>query len=300
MRTLPPVWSFTTNGQLQQLSNDEIRAQEACPVWDFQDLMRKVAQLQYSNSDHLLLYRGLKKEYVNVEGNNHLTTLKPSLFHTQGNHQHPHHTGRFIKPETPNVLVEQRFNTLNQASNELVRLYQAHHGVNHQRMTRYRILQWAILQHYGVCGTPLLDVTQSLRVAASFACLENATDYGFVHVLAVPNLSGTLTASAEADLQVIRLASICPPTAQRPHIQQGLLIGEYPELATWGQKQHYPQHEVDPARRLVAKFRLDPRAFMQGLGNYPMLTREDLYPAELNDPLAPITAEVHQIIQQNA
>lgn len=37
------------------------------------------------------------------------------------------------------------------------------------RLKRQRILHWSILQHYEVSATPLLDVTHSLPIAASFA-----------------------------------------------------------------------------------------------------------------------------------
>ncbi len=36
------------------------------------------------------------------------------------------------------------------------------------------MLRWAILQHYEVCRTPLLDVTQS--IAASFASMVNGDE----------------------------------------------------------------------------------------------------------------------------
>ena len=41
--------------------------------------------------------------------------------------------------------------------------------VENDRLRRQRILRWSILQHYEICDTPLLDVTQSIRIAASFA-----------------------------------------------------------------------------------------------------------------------------------
>ena len=90
------------------------------------------------------------------------------------------------------------------------------------RMKRQQILRWAILQHYEVCPTPLLDVTHSLRIAASFAS-AHADNSAYIFVVGVPNLSGAVTASAEASIQTIRLSSVCPPTAVRAHIQEGYL-----------------------------------------------------------------------------
>ena len=61
----------------------------------------------------------------------------------------------------------------------------------------------------------------------------------FLFVIGVPNLSGAITASAEAGLQIIRLSSVCPPTALRPHIQEGYLLGEYPDMVNYDQKEQY-------------------------------------------------------------
>jgi len=52
------------------------------------------------------------------------------------------------------------------------------------------------------------------------------------------------TASSEAGLQVIRLSSACPPEAVRPHLQEGYLLGEYPEIADYEQNAHYDYYET--------------------------------------------------------
>ena len=152
-----------------------------------------------------------------------------------------------------------------------------------ERLRRHRILRWSILQHYEVCTTPLLDVTHSLRIAASFASLaENTTC--FLYVLGVPNLSGAITASAEAGLQIVRLSSVCPPSAVRPHIQEGYLLGEYPDMAGTEQKENYFPYEMDFGRRLVAKFSFTPASFWKN-DNFSQVTKTALYPSEKSDPL---------------
>jgi hypothetical protein len=149
------------------------------------------------------------------------------------------------------------------------------------RMKRQQILRWAILQHYEVCPTPLLDVTHSLRIAASFASAQ-ADGRAYLFVVGVPNLSGAVTASAEASIQTLRLSSVCPPTAVRAHIQEGYLIGEYPEMSGFDQKRNYAHYEIDFGRRLVAKFEFDPRTFWND-DTFPMVDRSALYPNE-TDP----------------
>lgn len=96
-------------------------------------------------------------------------------------------------------------------------------------------------------------------------------------VFGVPNLSGAVTASSEASLQIVRLSSACPPEAVRPHLQEGYLLGEYPEIADFEQKTHYDYYEMDFGRRLVAKFRFDPTTFWSS-SNFPPATERALYP----------------------
>jgi hypothetical protein len=158
-----------------------------------------------------------------------------------------------------------------------------------QRIVRHRLLRWAILQHYEVCGTPLLDVTHSLRVAASFATNNGSDSEPVLYVLAVPSLSGSISASSEQGLQTIRLSSICPPDARRPYFQEGYLLGEYPDLATFHEKQNYRPHEVDFGRRLLAKFRLPREGFWSK--DYTAIPNEALYPDE-RDRLVTFTEEI--------
>jgi hypothetical protein len=165
----------------------------------------------------------------------------------------------------------------------LVQEYAAAGLLGLERVTRLRIVRWSILQHYEVCGTPLLDVTHSLRIAASFASHE-AVDEAFIFVVGVPSLGGGISASAEAGLQTVRLSSVCPPDALRPHLQEGYLLGEYPDIAAIDQKQLYHHHEVDFGRRLVAKFRFDPHTFWKSVA-FPLVSKTALYPAPKNDPL---------------
>jgi hypothetical protein len=74
-------------------------------------------------------------------------------------------------------------------------------------------------------------------------------------------LGGTISASSGQGIQTIRLSSICPPDAQRPHFQEGYLLGEYPDLASFDEKQNYAPYEIDFGLRLLAKFHLKPENF---------------------------------------
>ncbi len=51
-----------------------------------------------------------------------------------------------------------------------------------KELERKKYIQWSILQHYEVTDTPLIDITQSLKVACSFAQLDNENSEAFVYV----------------------------------------------------------------------------------------------------------------------
>jgi len=104
-----------------------------------------------------------------------------------------------------------------------------------------------------------------------------------------------VTASAEAGLQVIRLSSVCPPSALRPHIQEGYLLGEYPEIGDFDQHSLHKDYEVDFGRRLVAKFRFNPQVFWKEPA-FPKVAREALYP-DADDPLYKLTSPIRDEIR---
>lgn len=265
------VWGYFEGQQTKAVkaTNVEIRHGQGHRVASYMELAKKVAELQFRNPEHILLYRGQGKDYKNDKGN---TTLKPSLLR--------HRPEDGFKPPASHVL-EQRFSKLQEAERRLVREFESRKLEGRQKLARHRILRWAILQHYEICLTPLLDVSQSIRISASFAS-EAAEGEAFLYVLAVPNVSGVVTASAEAGLQIVRLAGICPPTAVRPHIQEGYLLGEYPDMPDFDQKRHYAPYEIDFGRRLVAKFRLDMSNFWSD-ANFQRIGRDALYPNAHDD-----------------
>lgn len=267
------LWSFMhEHDEAIEVTCSQVRGDEGHFVTSYMDLAKKIAELQFRNRDHVLLFRGQNTDYKNTEGE---TTLKPSLF-------------RPVRDRIPGQdRLQRRFNTLAEAERLLAREYELSGLLGEDRVRRHRLVRWTILQHYEVCKTPLLDVTHSLRIAASFASKEPNGD-AYVYVLGIPYLSGGITASAEAGIQAIRLSSFCPPSAVRAHIQEGYLLGEYPEMTGFDQKQHYFHYEIDFGRRLIAKFRFDPSAFWN-LTTFPEISSHELYPSRQVDPLKMLT-----------
>ncbi len=246
----------------------------------FFELSKKVAEIQFTNRDLHLLYRGQPVDYKTK--NKGASLLKASIFRLEG--------GKL----PTSAVIRNRFKLLRQKERELLIEYNQYKkaklpGV--ERLRRYRSIRWAILQHYDVCATPLLDVTQSLRVAASFAMLSNQSEEGFIYVFGVPSVSGAVTASSEAGLQILRLSSACPPDAARPHLQEGYLLGEYPELSDLDEHNTYEYHELDFGRRLVAKFKFNPFDFRDS-GKFVPLDNTDFFPNVIDDPLREICEKV--------
>lgn len=270
------IWSFYDASRTSRpASNHTIRGGPGHLVNSYLELARKVAELQFLNRDHVLLFRGQSKDYLTTKGN---SMLKASIFRHEG------------KKVPSKAVLERRFEKLRQAEGLLVEAYTEAKLKGLDRLRRQRLIRWSILQHYEICGTPLLDVTHSLRIAASFATDLSDGDNAYLYAFGVPNLSGAVTASSEAGLQIVRLSSACPPDAVRPHIQEGYLVGEYPEIPDYEQQSHYAFHEMDFGRRLVAKFRFDPNSFWAAQNHRPAL-HDALYPS-VHDPLLDIAQNI--------
>jgi hypothetical protein len=247
-----------------------VRSDKGVEVGSYPELVEKIAELSFYNPEHVLLFRGQSADWFNIRGN---TSIKPTIFRpVRGSRSSP-------------GLLELRERYLRLAEADRI-MAQEFSFSGRRRVTRYRILRWAILQHYEVCATPLLDVTHSLRVAASFATDQPGESQPVLYVLGVPALSGSVTSSSEQGFQIIRLSSICPPEARRPYFQEGYLLGEYPDLVTMDEKQNYEAYEIDFGRRLLAKFRLAVPDFWSS--DYPALPMTALYPDQ-RDPLVDFT-----------
>jgi hypothetical protein len=263
-------WTITHDRPEGTRGGQWARSREPLRVESYNDLAARIASLQFHNPHLVLLFRGQRREYFSGRRD---PTIPPTIF--RGSDRHG--------VRDWNELVFRRFDNLKLAESLLIREWNNRFGgrpdfaESTRRLVRSPVIQWAILQHYDVCPTPLLDVTHSLRVALSFASLDNDSENAFLMVLGAPQISGAVSACAHNEMQVLRLSSLCPPSATRPHIQEGYLLGEYPELRTADQKMNLKLQETDFVRRLVAKFKFHPRDFWND-PYFPPLPTEALYP----------------------
>jgi hypothetical protein len=205
-------------------------------VHTFIELVKKIAVLSFHNKDYLLFFRGQKNDHLNRAGN---SSFYPSIYRTK--------RGENLSKE----LLDIRFKLLEQASNLLVKKFIEHEITDSiAELKRRKFIQWSILQHYEVCNTPLLDLTQSLRVACSFAIPKNHKS-GYIFVFGMPYITNRITINSEQDIINIRLINICPPQALRPYFQEGNLVGTADVSSDYDERT-----ELDFKRRLIAKFKI--------------------------------------------
>ncbi len=236
----------------------------------YRELVEHTAKLSYKNKDHLLFFRGQGKDYKNKAGN---STFYPSIY--RGDY-------------TPVRELEIRFDILEGCSRRLSQLFEDQRIEGHRDLKRRRSIQWSILQHYEVCSTPYTDFTHSLRVACSFATMDNNGDEAYIFVFGLPYVTNRISVNSEHDIINIRLLSICPPTALRPYFQEGYLAGTDDVTTNFDSKT-----ELDFSNRLVAKFIIPNTKSFWGSG-FDEIPKESLYPDK--DPIA----EVCSIIKADA
>lgn len=223
-------------------------------IKNFRELVEQVAKLAHKNKDYLLFYRGQKDDYQNKAG---VSTFYPTIYR-----------GDYLTQQELNY----RFDLLNSASKLLVQEFKSKKIEGHAELSRKKYIQWSVLQHYEVTSTPLSDVTQSLRVACSFAKLGNKNETAFIYIFGLPYFTNRISINSEHDLVNIRLLSITPPTALRPYFQEGYLIGTEDITNEYSSKS-----ELDLNQRLIAKFEIPNTKNFWGDG-FDKIPENALYP----------------------
>ncbi|MCE1196838.1 FRG domain-containing protein, partial [bacterium] len=210
---------------------------EAYPAATCGELTRIVAELSCLNRDYLLFFRGQTRDFRNKAG---ASTLYPSIYR-KNLLARSRLTDEFARLAELSALLVEEAKKLDRKSADDLR--------------RRTYIQWSILQHYQVCETPLLDLTQSLRAACSFAQAPapgepaGLRSVGYVYVLGLPYLPNGISINSEQEVLNVRLLSTCPTLAKRTYFQEGFLAGT-PDLTD----NYDDKNELDFNRRLVAKF----------------------------------------------
>lgn len=171
-------------------------------VESYLELIRLVGALQHQNPQCTLLFRGERKMYSHA---------------------------------TPKAFRKKRFwsNFKNAAD-----WMESISGKGRLLCNRSELARWAILQHYGA-ATPLLDVTTSLRIAATFALKKptnnrtnekpswcgDVAEFPQVSVFAVPRLSDSINIFLGIGICLVDLVADLPSSCLRPHLQRAVFLG---------------------------------------------------------------------------
>lgn len=241
------------------------------PIKTYRQLVEQVAYLSYLNKDQLLFFRGQTQDFLNKADG---STFYPSIYREDNLQLHE---------------LNYRFEVLDQASRQLRDLFTETKIDGHNDVSRKRYIQWSILQHYGVCDTPLLDFTHSLRVACSFAQQSDTKENVYVYVFGLPYITNRITINSEHDIVNVRLLSICPPSALRPYFQEGYLAGTSDITNDYDSKS-----ELDFNNRLIAKFTIPNTRQFWGTG-LSKIPESMLYPK--NDKIERLCQSIETSIQ---
>jgi hypothetical protein len=261
-----------TESLLKNIGPKNIAGSEGYKVKTFRELVENVAKLAYLNKDYLLFFRGQGYDFKNRSGN---SSFYPSIYR-----------GDYLSQSEINY----RFDILNKSSKNLAKLFEQEKIEGFKELKRKKLIQWSILQHYEVCGTPLMDFTQSLRVACSFAHMDNSNGNAYIFVFGLPYLTNRISTNSEQDLVTIRLLSICPPEALRPYFQEGYLTGT--EDIT---NEYESKSELDFKNRLIAKFEIPNDESFWG-EDFKIIPKSALYPE--NDKVLELCREIKDISER--
>ncbi len=261
------------DGRLKVHFGDSVARSEPYPVERYDELTRIVAELSYLNRENLLVYRGQTRDFLNKAG---ATSLYPSLY--RKNVLNKARLGRdfALLDELSAILVEETRKMDRKAGDEL---------------RKRRSLQQAILQHYQVCETPLLDLSLSLRAACSFAQLSGASgERVCVYALALPFPTGGISMDYREEILSVRLLSACPTLARRPCFQDALLAGTADISDNYEDK-----NELDFNRRLVAKFSIPAGDVFWGQSP-GRIDGALLFPIADEDPMSRLCSELRSAV----
>lgn len=254
-------YSFKTNSipdSLPKMTQEEVMKGDGYLVNSYEELSKHIAELACANPNVILFFRGQGKDYMAGSTGNMHSSLLPTIYRKD------------LSTKEKKYKIKQ----LEAAGKILSKKLKDEEVQNATIVGRERMIQWSILQHYEVVDTPLIDVTQSLRVACSFAMLNNNSGYAYIYVIALPYYTNRISVNSEEYITNIRLLSIMPPEALRPYYQEGFLIGE--DEYTEDLFEH--KEEKDLSRRLLYKFKISIEKLSRSDENW--LNEERLMPQD--------------------
>ena len=216
---------------------NKIRASEGYKVNSFRQLMDEVANVTISNKNYEMFYRGQIKDYLNNQAIYYKDRKAKSIIYPS--------ICRPVKNSEGNLKYSIKKTEIIKRYDDLQKMIDL---VREKRSSYFNEYYYSLFQHYDILPTPFIDITQSLRVAATFALKGSDTGYVFVFGLPYPNQS--ISYFTDLEIVLIKLQNVVPIIAKRPRYQEGFLVGKYPIRPT-------KSNGDDLANRMVAKFFVD-------------------------------------------
>jgi len=217
---------------------NRVRSSEGYPITNFRDLIDQIALVTINNKNYEMFYRGQSNDYLNNQGvfykdRKKKSTVLPSICRPE------------LKEDgTPKYsirkkAIEERYD----------KLYSLIDYINKTEKRKYRDeYLMALFQHYEILPTPLIDITQSLRVAATFSLMKNQK--GYIYVFGLPYPHQSISYFVDYDIILLKLQNIIGINALRPRYQEGYLVGNFPFRKT-------KNVGDDLSNRMIAKFHID-------------------------------------------
>jgi hypothetical protein len=237
-----------------------VRRSDGYSVKSYRDLVELTAQVAIWNKQYDIFFRGQTQDYKNE---NDKSDIYPAICRPNRKMD-----GAY-KASIKTITIEKRLDVLHSFINYLSESERRPFRI--RRSKTFIENDYALIQHYGILPTPMIDITQSLRVAATFALRDSKT--GYLYVFGLPYPHGSISYLVDNHIALVKLHNSCPPSARRPRYQEGFLVGRYPFSP-------YKAIGDNLAIRMLAKFYLDnsDENFWDGLFN--PLPKQLLFPEE--------------------
>jgi hypothetical protein len=260
MKELSKVYSHLSIAHKQHSDSQEIARSDPLRVKNYAELLEHTATLSYRNRGLYPLYRGQDRDHQTKPSGGQAPQSKilSSFYRPPGG-----------KRALSQPLRLKRIAALDSARLEfleLIRKQRREQGweLSVSALEFHHELVWAILQHYEIVPTPLLDLTQSLHVACSFAGGRDGE--AVLYMFGVETINSTIAYFYNEGLEVIRLSGVMPQMAKRPFYQEAFLLGDFPLTRCLKDK------SLNFAVRLLAKFSVnpgDPDFWPKGMSSLP-------------------------------
>lgn len=239
-------WNHSTT------SVSKVRLSSGYPIKTFRELVSEVAIVSLKNKNYDIFYRGQNKDY---KDKNQKTVIYPTICRPDKKEN-----GEY-KASIRKINITERYSKLKEFTD--------YYRISSKNFDEY---YYTLFQHYDILPTPLIDITQSLRVAATFALKDS--ECGFLYVFGLPYPQGSISHFIDQQIVLIKLQNVSPQNALRPRYQEGFLVGKLPILPT-------KEGGDNLARRLIAKYLLvnNPNESFWD-ANFKKMPNEVLYPQD--------------------